>query len=265
MTTPHTVQRIAVLSTHAHLHTQAAQLAASLALAVAGNDREWDLLLVLEPNNSAPGYQLQLQQLGVDSPGPVCVDFVGGSVGHRRRSGEGRKQPLARAVGLKHGANPSVLDATGGLGRDAFVLATLGCSLHVLERSPIIAALLQNGLERARADADTALIAARITLDCADARTRLQTLEQAQLPEVIYLDPMYPHREKSALVKKEMRVFRALLGDDSDAPELLRIAMQCARQRVVVKRPRSAPPLAGIAPAFVIAGANTRYDVYPAG
>jgi 16S rRNA (guanine1516-N2)-methyltransferase len=257
-----TALRIAAFSTHANLHARATELAADLGLPVTTDAADWDMLLILDPIVTAPGYRLALQQLGADAPGPVYVDFVGGKVGHRRRAAEGRKQPLARAVGLKHGANPAVLDATGGLGRDAFVLATLGCTVQILERSPIVAALLHNGLARARTDAATMPIAARMTLLNADARVYLPTLNVAQRPDVIYLDPMYPHRDKSALVKKEMRVLRALLGDDQDAAEILAIARQRAKHRVVVKRPGGAPPLGNVNPSMSIENTNTRFDVY---
>ena len=254
--------RLAVLSSHTNLLVRATELAARLALPVATDSTNWDMLLILEPFDTAPGYRLVLQQIGADAPGPIDVDFVGGRAGYRRRAAEGRKQPLARAVGLNHGAHPFVLDATGGLGRDAFVLATLGCRVHILERSPIVAALLQDGLTRARADAGTAPIAERMTLTHADARAYLPTLSDAQRPDVIYLDPMYPHRDKSALVKKEMRVLRALLGDDPDAMELPAAARHCAKQRVVVKRPRRAPLLSELQPSMCIEDENTRFDVY---
>ena len=262
MTAPHSPPRIAVFSADTHLRDQTAAIATDLGLPVTTDVVIWDMLLLLEPADSAPGYRLALQQLGVDAPGPVYVDFVGGKVGHRRRAAEGRKQPLARAVGLKHGANPWVLDATGGLGRDAFVLATLGCNVQILERSPIVAALLRNGLQRARADAATAPIVERMMLINADARAYLLTVRDTQRPDVVYLDPMYPHRDKSALVKKEMRVLRALLGDDDDAADLLPAARPAANKRVVVKRPGRAPPLSDTTPSMSIANENTRFDVY---
>src|SRR5690606_8938845 len=100
------------------------------------------------------GERLELRQDGLNAPGPVFVDFIGGAVGHRRRFGGGRGQPLAKAVGLKGGENPRVLDATAGLGRDAFVLACLGSVVTLVERSPVVAALLEDGLLRAESDAE---------------------------------------------------------------------------------------------------------------
>jgi 16S rRNA (guanine1516-N2)-methyltransferase len=222
----------------------------------------YDWQLRVTPHDAPPGHRLELQQIGDHAPGPIVVDFVGGAVGHRRRTGEGRHQPLARAVGLKRGVNPTVLDATGGLGRDAFVLATLGCAVTLVERHPVIAVLLEDGLQRARADAETAPIAARMTLRHADTRAVFDALEEADRPDVIYLDPMYPHRSKTAAVKKEMRALQALLGEDEDADELLALARHCARQRVVVKRPKGAAELGNQAPHHCIVAPHTRYDVY---
>ncbi|MCB1870345.1 MAG: class I SAM-dependent methyltransferase [Gammaproteobacteria bacterium] len=219
-----------------------------------GGDSE--LLLVLTSE------RLELRQNGVAGQGPVFVDFVSGRLAHRRLYGDGRAQPLARAIGLKKGRNPQVLDATAGLGRDAFVLATLGCELVMLERSPVIAALLRNGLERALADDQTAQVVRRMQLHCGDAIDYLNGLDHSQKPQVIYMDPMYPHRKKSALVKKEMRLFRRLVGEDADSAELLSAARRHARHRVVVKRPAGAAWVGDEKPAMEIKSPNTRYDVY---
>lgn len=195
---------------------------------------------------------------------PLQVDFVAGRAAHRRRFGGGRGQLIARACGLGKVATPSVIDATAGLGRDAFVLASLGARVLLIERVAAIAALLDDGLRRARQDVDTAEIAAAMTLMQGDACRDLEALIQASgaEPDVIHLDPMFPHRDKSALVKKEMRVFRELAGDDDDAAQLLEAALDMATYRVVVKRPRKAPPLAGPAPRHVLEGKTSRYDLY---
>jgi len=84
----------------------------------------------------------------------------------------------------------------------------------------------------------------------------------AQQPDVIYLDPMYPHREKSAAVKKEMRVFQSLVGEDLDADNLLEPALALAKYRVVVKRPSYAPPLNNKKPSTSIKMKKNRFDVY---
>ncbi|MBI4717460.1 MAG: class I SAM-dependent methyltransferase [Planctomycetes bacterium] len=195
----------------------------------------------------------------------VHVDLVRGATGHRRRSGLSRSQPIGRAVGFRHGP-PTLVDATAGLGRDAFLLACLGCTVVAVERSPVLAALLEDGLGRARASGDAALTAVvdRISLRVGDARSLLACLPPADRPDVVYLDPMYPHEERSALAKKEMRVCRMLVGDDADAGELLRLARSVARRRVVLKRHRLAPALADDV-SIRYTGRSVRYDVYLTG
>lgn len=237
----------------------AAALAAELHLPLAAHstDTRFTYLLVLTLE------RLELRETRLGAPGPVYVDFLGGATAHRRRFGGGRRQPLARAVGIKGDSVPTVLDVTAGLGRDAFVLACLGCTVHLVERSPIIAALLRDGLARAVRDPEIGpLVATRLHLTVADGRHYLRQLVDERRPDVVYLDPMYPQRQKSALVKKEMRLLRQLTGDDLDAPALLAAALQCARRRVVVKRPRLAPLLAEPPPAVQITAPNTRFDVY---
>ncbi len=200
------------------------------------------------------------------NPLVVQVDFVSGSVAHRRQFGGGKGQMIAKAVGLAKGFVPHVLDATAGLGRDAFVLASLGGRVSMLERSPIVHALLEDGLARAKRHAqeegDVALesILARMTLLNIDSG---DFLTQASDPfDVVYLDPMFPERKKSAQVKKEMRVFHAAVGADEDADNLLPLALERATYRVVVKRPRIAPDLAQQKPNFRLEGKSSRFDVY---
>lgn len=207
-----------------------------------------------------------LRTYGKKAPGPVRVDFAKGAVAHRRRFGGGRNQDIARAVGLNRNASLTIADLTAGLGRDAFVLASLGANLLLIERHPVVAALLEDGLRRAEAetsDAELVAIASRMQLLHADGAQWLRDCDERQRPDVIYLDPMFPERRKSALVKKEMAAFHDLVGRDEDAAELLQLSLQTARYRVVVKRPVGAPVLGGREPGTAISGKSTRFDIYP--
>jgi len=203
--------------------------------------------------------KLELQKLDEPKLGAISVDFVDGASAHRRKFGGGRGQDIAKAVGLKHGFTPHVLDATAGLGRDAFVLASLGCNVTLMERMPVVAALLDNGIERAQLSNEIGDIANNMQLIHASS---IDSMALAKQPDVVYLDPMYPHREKSAAVKKEMRVFQSLVGEDLDADALLAPALELAKYRVVVKRPSYAPPLAEKTPSTSIKMKKNRFDVY---
>jgi 16S rRNA (guanine1516-N2)-methyltransferase len=213
------------------------------------------------------GEQLQLRATGRKAPGPVFVDFVGGAAAHRRKYGGGKGQQIARAVGIRSGFYPHLVDATAGLGRDAFVLASLGSSVHMLERNPVVRALLQDGLARlqraAQTDRELSEIAARLTLEnnAVSAREWLAQQPVESIP-VVYLDPMFPSREKSAKVKKEMLAFHQIVGSDEDADLLLEPARAACFYRVVVKRPRLAPWLAGEKPALSLEGKSGRFDIY---
>ena len=191
--------------------------------------------------------------------GVVRVDFVQGSAQYRRLHGGG--ELLGKAV--NHGSQPRVWDGTGGLGRDAFVLASLGLNVTVFERHPVVAALLADGLARASADSAVAAIAQRITLYQGDVLALMPAVLQTQAPpDVVYLDPMYPQRQKSAAVKKEMAYFHELVGPAGDDAALLQGARRIARKRVVVKRPQGGAVLAGVQPAFQYQGKSTRFDAY---
>lgn len=193
--------------------------------------------------------------------GAVQADFVAGPLGRRRVGGGLARQMLARAVGFK-GKALSVFDATAGLGRDAFLLACLGCRVTAVERSPIVAALFEDGLARAAREPSLfAMLNARLRLILGDSREILAGLGEAERPDVVYLDPMFAARKKTALSKKEMQLCRLVAGDDLDAAELYRAAWAAARGRVVVKRWLRAPTLAG-PPTFACKGTTVRYDVY---
>lgn len=218
------------------------------------------------------GERLQLCATGRKAPGPVAVDFVGGALAHRRRYGGGKGQQIARAVGLRSGFYPRVVDATAGLGRDAFVLASLGCEVHMLERNPVVRALLRDGLERlqraAMEDRELAAIARRLTLEegafSAVGYSAVEWLAEqpTESVPVVYLDPMFPERGKSAKVKKEMVAFHQLVGGDEDADALLEPAYAACYYRTVVKRPRLAPFLAEKKPALSLEGKSGRFDIY---
>jgi 16S rRNA (guanine1516-N2)-methyltransferase len=103
----------------------------------------------------------------------------------------------------------------------------------------------------------------RLTFEWADARVVLENLSEEERPDIVYLDPMYPHesRAESALPKKAMQIFRRLIGSDSDAKQVFEIARYRAHNRVVVKRPLHADPIA-VAPSHVFKGKTARYDMY---
>jgi 16S rRNA (guanine1516-N2)-methyltransferase len=206
---------------------------------------------------------LQLLHMAPGSRNPSCllfVDFVHGRNGFRLAKNRTIKQPIARAAGIKPGFRPTILDGTAGLGADAFVLASLGCRVTMCERSPVIGALLADGLYRAAVTAKTAGVVERIHLVREDTREYLQ--KNTEPFQTIYLDPMYPHRNQTALNKQTLRVIRSLVGGDPDGAALLEIAREKAANRVVVKRPRQAPLLSEMQPSHVIGMKNSRFDVY---
>ncbi|WP_227657390.1 class I SAM-dependent methyltransferase [Candidatus Magnetaquicoccus inordinatus] len=260
--------RVAVFDATGQRHEEASALAERLCLPLLaeqkkGGHTEAELIVVLQAEH------IELQGTVAEEGGAIVVDFVAGKAGYRRRHGGGWRQPLVRALGLRAHKPLRIVDATPGLGQDAFVLAALGAEVKMVERSPVLAVLLEDGLRRLRAHSQIhALPQVLLTLERADSRCWLASFladNRGERPDVIYLDPMYPHRQGSALVKKEMRRLRRLVGDDNDAEELLPLAMQVAQSRVVVKRPRHAAHLAALLPTMVIESEQTRYDIYRLG
>ena len=193
-------------------------------------------------------------------PSDLIVDFNVGAVGHRLKFGGGRGQALPKACGLSKGQTPRIVDATAGLGRDSFLLASLGAEVTLIERSKHMHRLLEDGLARAQ-DAGSAFsgIINRMTLVYGDAREVLPTLST----DVVLVDPMHPPRRNSALVKIEMRQLREIVGADHDANEVMQAAFNVANKRVVLKWPLRADPMPDLkAYSHQILGKSTRYDVF---
>lgn len=214
---------------------------------------DFDYLLMHQDN------ALVIAKTGKGAPKPVSVELASGAVDHRRKFGGGKGQDIAKACGLNKRNSLSVYDATAGLGRDSFVLASLGCDVSLFERVGFVRELLLDGIERAKLVSDIEEIMQRMTL----AQGTIFDVVEESCVDIVYLDPMFPHNDKSsAAVKKEMAFFRDLVGYDEDADLLLSKAQQLARYRVVVKRPKGAPYLNNEEPSYRLDGKSGRFDVY---
>lgn len=202
-----------------------------------------------------------LHLLDAESRMALTASFDSGSLGYRRRQHVGAEL-LVKAAGGLRAAGRSVIDATAGLGGDALLLATAGFEVTLIERSPVIAALLKNALDRA-ADSEDPELRQTVSTMHLHVGEAVEWLE-VHRADVVCLDPMFPPRRKSAQVRKEMFLLGKLLaaGDSGDA--LLEPALRAAGNRVVVKRPRLAPYLDGVKPDWQLSGRSSRFDVYSA-
>ena len=189
-----------------------------------------------------------------DGKNAVRADFI--RLLPRIRRGNLASEHLVRAVKIKGIAEPLVVDATAGLGEDAFLLAAAGCRVLLFERDPVIAALLDDALGRAKRDPETAPIASRMTLYPEDSIPALPTLS----PDVVLLDPMFPERRKSALVKKKFQLLHLLEKPCEDERDLLDAALSARPKRIVIKRPAKGPYLAGAKPSYSLSGSAVRFD-----
>ena len=186
--------------------------------------------------------------------------FIEGPILHRLKYGKGRGQNLAKAVGFKFNKNRTIIDATAGLGYDAFILASLGANVTLIERSEKIYDLLKAAISEAKLHGgEISKIVNRMNLLFGDSKDILPNIA----PEVILIDTMYKDRKKSALVKNDMRLLREVVGSDSDHVELINVALNNASKRVVIKQPRYAETLDNIKGcSHQILGKTIRYDVY---
>jgi len=202
-----------------------------------------------------------LRTIDAQPPLTLHLDYVRGPQGYRlARAGQSRED-LVRALGrLPRGSR--VLDASAGLGRDGLLLAARGFRVVMLERHPMLAVLLGEALERARAHPPLQPLLTRVEFQPMEAIAWLATEPEAV--DAAIFDPMFPPRNKDAAVKKEMQVLHRLLGAqaDPDAGTTLAALRRAVRRRVVVKRPLHAPPLGADKPTDTIRGRSTRFDIY---
>jgi len=205
----------------------------------------WQLLESTLPEGFALIVCNETLSLRRDDGVKLCIDFVDGKIARRSMETGRARQPLAKAAGLSSltrrlGEVPTIVDATGGLGQDAWFLAALGATVILIERHPVLHAMLEDALHRAGSQAESSDTAKRITLVHEDAVTWLQ--HNAPTP-VVHLDPMYPIRKKKADSRKGAQFLHALAGPDTGNEELLPAALAHASARVLVKRPKGATAL----------------------
>lgn len=223
------------------------------------------------------GWQLLLSDNALRLARPdelsVNIDFVNGKATRRASESTFKKQPLARALSLpklagssnSNNARPTIIDATAGFGTDAWMMASLGSSVTLLEQSKVLFLMLREAIDAAKANPTTKAVARELSLINTDSLAYL--LDTKSKPaNIVYLDPMYPSARKQALVKKGMQLLHELIGPDDNGPALLQAALKKATHRVVVKRPKGAPLLAGsedwTGQTTSIESPNTRYDIY---
>lgn len=169
------------------------------------------------------------------------------------------RELLVRAARVRGVEAPTAVDATAGLGEDSLLLAAAGFTVTMFEKDPVIAALLRDALERAASNPQLAGVAARMTLVEGDSVAGLRELDFS--PDVVFLDPMFPERTKSAAVKKKFQLLHHLERPCEDEEELLDAALAARPRKIVIKRPPKGPWLAGVKPSHSIAGKAVRYDV----
>jgi len=199
---------------------------------------------------------------------PVFVDFGDGAWKRRLSNISAKKELAAKALGLtskQQNSEHCIFDANAGLGQDLFVFASLGARVQACERSSVVFVLLQDALERAHELIALKEIVERVSLTKKDSISVIN--EGMEEVTAIYLDPMFPETKQSALAKKEMQVFQALVGEDADAVHLLQTSLnhlysQNACSRVVLKRPRLAPVLEPDYLSRQLIGNATRFDIY---
>lgn len=197
-----------------------------------------------------------------DSLPSLSINFDDEKLTYRRKHGGGKKQALAKAIGIKSTPYPTVLDATAGLARDAFILASLGCQVTLYERNPLLFTLLNDAIYQAQHSIDDELVGISQRMDAAQYDILALSGKKTEKFDIVYLDPMFPEKKNSAKVKKEMQILQSLIGKDLDADLLLEAAKKVARKRIVVKRPKQAPFLNNERPSHQLIGKSNRFDIY---
>ncbi len=207
---------------------------------------------------------LCLEKIGDESLGPLSVNLLNSALAYRKQQNLS-KELLVKAIGIRGEHKPLVWDLTAGLGQDSMILLGIGCKVRMCERNNIVHALLNDGVRRAKQaeNLDKGLLEQLTELNLIQGDS-LEAIAKANenLPDVIYIDPMFPEKKKNAKAKKAMQYCQQIVGQDLDSESLLKASLSCAKYRVVVKRPKSAPMLGSNQPSSQIVGKTVRYDIY---
>ena len=178
---------------------------------------------------------------------------------------------------------PLAIDATAGFGEDSILLAAAGFEVVMYEYDAVIAALLEDALRRASESDNDKLRAAvsHMKLINADSIEAMQHLQEKpnehsqekpdehlqkpdehlqKKPDIILLDPMFPAREKSALIKKKFQLLQRLEQPCTDEEALLNAALSVHPHKLIIKRPLKGAYLASRKPDYSIKGKAIRYD-----
>ncbi len=211
-------------------------------------------------NIKSAGASLCLSRKGDSALLNIGIDLAASS---RRLENQAslRSELLIKAVGGV--ADPSsaspqrhIIDATAGMATDSLLLASAGHRVSMVERSPIVAALIEDALSRANNGQEN------LRLYKGDGCVLIDDISQSDPADIIYLDPMFPEKKKSALSRKGIQSLKQLLTEPEVDALLLGAALECAKYRVVVKRPLKAPEIDGPKPGFSLKGKLVRYDCY---
>lgn len=244
---------LGVVATEPEYRDRAEKIAADLAVKFYSADCSCDYQLVVGDDG------LSVSRTGSNQK-PLRVDFNTGSMTYRRIHSSRGNETIARAVGVGKKDNPVVVDATAGLGKDSFILAALGCSVIMLERSPVIALLLEDGLQRASDIVALKSTVARMQLQILDAQQWIESQESMR-GYTVYMDPMFPSKSGSALSKGDMQLMQSIVGVDEEFNALFNSARASGVSRIVLKRPLRGAGL-NLKPTFSLNGKASRFDVF---
>lgn len=171
------------------------------------------------------------------------------------------QEMLIKAVKPKNFASEALaVDATAGMGEDSLLLAAAGFRVKLFEYNPVIAMLLGDSLRRAAMDPELSEIVGRMELVSGDSIQAMKAM--AGKVDVIYLDPMFPERQKSGLIKKKFQLLQQLEQPCDDENGLLDAAVAAHPTKLIIKRPLKGPQLAGLKPGYSISGKAIRYDCF---
>ncbi len=204
------------------------------------------------------GLSLEYRKEGLTLTGDgmeLLGDFL--SMLPRLKKSNLEREMLLKAAKLKGEGPFKVIDATAGMGEDSLILAAGGYRVEMYEKDPIIAALLRDCLERAKKDPQLQQIAERMQLLEEDS---IEAMKKSDGADIVLLDPMFPSRSKSALIKKKFQLLQKLERPCGNEEELLEAASALHPRKIVIKRPVKGPYLAGRKPDYSLSGKAIRYD-----
>lgn len=184
----------------------------------------------------------------------IVNSFRSGSFTNRIKNFQ-REAHLKKAIGYGGESSKRILDCTGGLGHDAFILALLGQNVTVVDKNKGLCILFELALESLPQTSYFLEAKERITIINDNSASFIDKLLDY---DVVYIDPMF--KDKGTAGRSGvMSLISDYLDDFTDVSDVL---IRYKFNRMVIKRQKQFKQSGNGSPSFILSGKSINFHVF---